>query len=79
MRTLSARPWPTTVAVTVAPLSGVAELDAVAVAEHQDVVELDLAAGFDVEQSRRGAFRPVITRYCLPPVTTTAYMTSIPL
>ena len=50
MRILSARPWPTTLAATRGALERVADLHAFAVAEHQDLVELDLAAGFGFEQ-----------------------------
>ena len=50
MRTLSARPWPTDRGGDGGALQRIAELHAIAVAEHQDVVELDLAADFDIEQ-----------------------------
>jgi hypothetical protein len=39
-------------------LERVADLDGFAIAEHQHVVELDLAAGFDIEQLDAERSRP---------------------
>lgn len=63
MRTLSARPWPTTFVVTVVPLQGVAQADGLAIAQHQDVVEGELVAGFGLSFSTRSV--SPFTRYPL--------------
>src|SRR5690606_27109458 len=74
MRILSARPWPTTLAVTLAPLSASPTLIPSLSPSSRTLSNLiSLPASASSFSTRSDS--PCATRYCLPPVTRTAYMT----
>src|SRR5688572_30508015 len=74
MRTLSARPWPITLAETVAPLRASPTFTPSLPPSIRTLSSLiSLPTSTSSSSTRRVS--PCITRYCLPPVTTTAYMT----
>src|SRR3546814_419663 len=78
MRTLSARPWPTTFAVTLAPLSASPTLmpsPSPSMSTLSNVISLPASCS---PSSSTRSVSPFITRYCLPPVTRTAYMIAFP-
>src|SRR5690606_9525407 len=74
MRTLSARPWATTLAVTLAPLRAspilIPSLSPSIRMSSNLISEPASASSFSTR-----SVSPCATRYCLPPVTRTAYMT----
>src|SRR5688572_28300891 len=74
MRTLSARPWPMTLALTEAPLSASPSLT-VSPSPSISTLSSLISLPASTSSSSTRSVSPFITRYCLPPVTTTAYMT----